>query len=170
MCPTHRQPEATPTDSEAELNTSGCYPVVEKAREGLGPEQDYTSRTAPFEVRLVVDYQERCPVYEIRTEDSVYEFDQSLCCVAVRDMCSGEAKVRHQSLGTKLIGGWHLDNQAVDMSYPLPAVGHRALLGGDEHEVTVTTPVTRVIMNLQRWSCNSMPHHVELRNSKAVRN
>ena len=154
-------------DSEAELNTSGCYP---SAREALGPEQDNTSRAAPFEVRLVVDYQERCPIYEIRTQDSVYEFDQSLCCVAVRDTCSGEAKVSHQSLGAKLIGGWHLDNQTVDMSYPLPAIGHCALLGGDEHDVTVTTPVTQVIMNLQRWSCKAMPRDVEHRNTKAVRN
>jgi hypothetical protein len=40
----------------------------------------------------------------------------------------------------------------VDISSPLPAIGHKALLGDDQHAVTVTRPVTRVIMNLWRWS------------------
>jgi len=104
---------------------------------------------------MLVDNRERAPVYEIWTEHSVYEFDQSMRCTAVRDAGTGTVRTAEPLVGATLIGGRDVANQSVCMSYPLPAVGHRALLGCGERDVSETTPVMRIVMNLQRWSCKT---------------
>jgi len=104
---------------------------------------------------MLVGNHERSPIYEIWTEHSVYEFDQSMHCTAVRDANSGIERAADHLVGARLIGGRDIANQTVCMSYPLPAVGHRALLGRSEREVCETTPVMRIVMNLHRWSCRA---------------
>jgi hypothetical protein len=154
----HRKTEACLTKGQSTPNTSGYYPVVEQPGTESMNSPDLDERTLhsgpPFEIRILLREQESASVYEIWTEHTVYEFDQSLCCTAVRDARSGAAK-SSTCVGSKLIGGRRMRGREVNISSPLPAMGHHALLGDDGHPMTVTTPVTRVIMNLRRWTSTS---------------
>lgn len=156
MCPQQKQPEAPTMTSNQSLATSGYYPVPEKPDsvfiESTGPKYPSSVETTPIEIRVLQQTREASPVYEVWTERTVYEFDQGMRCTATRDPHTGEAKDHHECVGARLIGGRRLGNQLVEISSPTPALGHHALLGGDERTTIVTTPVTRVIMNVWRWS------------------
>jgi hypothetical protein len=164
MCPKTRQEadtsvtEAAPHNAEVP-NTSGFYPAQENPGSGSldlsGAKQPALPDPPPIEIRILPGGQGLSPAYEIWTEHTAYEFDQALYCVGVRDLDSGTASAEHACLGARLIGGRQTTGEYVDISSPLPAIGHKALLGDEDHPMTVTSPVTRVIMNLWRWSCAS---------------
>lgn len=154
----HRQTEPLLPKGHATPNTSGYYPVIEQPGTQAVESPEHDERTLhsgpPIEIRILFREQESASVYEIWTEHTVYEFDQSLFCTAVRDARSGVAK-SSACVGSRLIGGRRARGKVVNVSSPLPAMGHHALLGDDGHPMTVTTPVTRVIMNLRRWTSSS---------------
>jgi hypothetical protein len=152
-----QQPDATVSRIHATPNTSGCFPVArEGSPEVLDQRVPREDDSCPFEIQVWSSAEEDHAVYEVWTEHTVYEFDQSLRCSGVRDARTGTRKtLRHPSLGTRLIGGRQTHGEAVDISSPLPAVGHNALLTGREQAMTVTSPVTHVIMNLCRCTCRS---------------
>lgn len=153
-----RKPELPLTAGHSTPNTSGYFPVAEQPGANPINSPDRDERTLhsgpPVEIRVLFREQESASVYEIWTEHTVYEFDQSLFCTAVKDARSGAAKTS-ACVGSRLIGGRRSRGKVVNISSPLPAMGHHALLGDDGHPMTVTTPVTRVIMNLRRWSSSS---------------
>ena len=136
--------------------TSGCYPVAQKPSsdlvESTAPDYPTSVELASIEVRVLCQAPESCLTYEIWTARSVYEFDRQLRCIAVRDAQTSAAKDHHKCVGTRLIGGRRIGNQIIDVSSPIPALGHSALLGNDEHSTIVTSPVTRVVMYMWRWS------------------
>jgi hypothetical protein len=143
-------------------NTSGCYSL--EVRGGTEPQSisdaiaDGRSEVAPVEIHMVVGEASRPSTYEVWTKDVIYEFDASMHCVGVRETSSGKpSSAVRQYVGAKLIGGRSVEGETVHMSYPLPAVGHRALLSRDEHDMAVTKPVARVIMNLELWTCATKP-------------
>lgn len=158
-----RQPDLSVKKTYGTPNTSGCYSAVQENARPLvhpsGEHQAVQREASPVELRVVCQGQDTAPVYEIWTERTVYEFDRSLSCTAVRDVQSGTMKLTHPCVGAQLLGGRNSQGPLVHVSSPLPAVGHNALLGDDEHPMTVTSPVTRVVMNLCRWSCAATPPH-----------
>jgi hypothetical protein len=152
-----QQPDATISRSHAIPNTSGYFPVVRGgSNESFGTEVSLAGGSCPFEVHVWSSEEECCAVYEVWTEHTVYEFDQSLRCTSVRDARTGRPKAAsHPSVGARLIGGRQTHEETVDISSPLPAVGHHALLTDREQAMTVTSPVTRVVMNISRYSSRS---------------
>jgi len=157
------------TSTEAPL-TSGYYPRSEgrhSTYDSARPNAPCTNEAAPLEVRVLHEAREGCPTYEIWTARTVYEFDRELRCTAVRDPNTGKAKEHHECLGARMIGGRRFQNQHLDVSFPTPAIGHNAILGGDDQPLIVTTPVTRVIMNLQRLSSQSKALDATHSNSRA---
>jgi hypothetical protein len=110
----------------------------------------------PFEIRVRSYENESSAVYEVCTENTIYEFDQSLRCTGVRDARTGFPKsVLHACIGARLVGGRRTGEETVDISSPLPAVGHNAILSDREHAMTVTSPVARVVMYLCRSTCRA---------------
>lgn len=88
------------------------------------------------------------PVYEIWTGQTLYELDQSMRCTAVRDARTGVSREGHACIGVRLIGGRLTATHSVDLSTPLPALGHRAMFGDEDHALVVTSRVTLVVMNV----------------------
>lgn len=142
--------------------TSGYYAIPGKPNSALvestGPEYPSSNEAVPIEIRVLRQVREVSPTYEIWTDHTIYEFDQGMHCTAARDPHSGKTKDHHECVGARLIGGRRFGNQVVEISSPTPAVGHHALLGRDERATIVTTPVTRVIMNVWRWSSSRKAH------------
>jgi hypothetical protein len=168
MCPQPKQPEAPMTKNHGSPATSGYYPVrgapnsefIELSR----PYHPSLDETNSIEIRVLCSARENFPTYEVWTERTVYEFDRELCCTAVRDPHTGKAQDHHKCVGARMIGGRRVRNQVIDFSSPTPAIGHNALLGGDERPTIVTTTVTRVIMNVWRWSTS--PRTVDTRSAR----
>lgn len=149
--------DATVSRSHVTPNTSGCFPVARDAcMESSSPAVSGESGSLPFEIRVRSYEDENSAVYEVCTGHTIYEFDQALRCTGVRDARTGFPKATaHACVGAQLIGGRLTRAETVDISSPLPAVGHNAILSDDEHAMTVTSPVTRVVMYLCRSTCRA---------------
>jgi len=162
MFPHQKQPEVPRTKSNESPATSGYFAVPGKPDsafiESTGPEYPSSVETDPIEIRVLRRVREASPTYEVWTERTVYEFDQWLRCTAARDPYTGKVKGHHDCVGARLIGGRRFGDQLVEISSPTPAIGHNALLGGDERPTIVTTAVTRVVMNVWRWTSSRKAH------------
>lgn len=141
--------EAYRTNSVAQPDGSGPFPRKERTSEAHSLAASRYERD--IEIRVQSYWYPNAPIFEIWTERTVYEFDVNLCCIAARDLNTDE-DTRPQCLGARLLGGRRLQNHVVDMSTPLPGVGYSAMLKSDDEIIIVTSPVTRVIMYVRRWS------------------
>ena len=138
-------PELPATPSGGGSATSGVY-----ATGNALPQQSYdvAISEAPIELSLVT--RTDVPVYEVWTERTVYALDVTLRCTAVREISSGQCAAEHPALGAQLLVGELATEDRVDISSPLPAVGHRAVFSRADQGVTISSPVTRVVLNLYR--------------------
>ncbi len=89
--------------------------------------------------------------YEIWTQNNVYAVDARMRCLQVREAASGEAKADHPFVGARLVGGQAQD-EAMEMSYPLPRPGAYAVFEmrkGHRRQFTRTSAVERVVLRLR---------------------
>lgn len=151
MYPKLRQRDAFGTNNSVRPQGSGYYPVAEKVPSSASPRVEDPPRDSDVEIRVLSDEYPNALTFEVWTERTVYKFDANLCCIAARNRETGEI-ARCQYLGARLLGGRYFQDQLVDMSAPLPCVGHSAVLSIEDGKTIITSPVTRVIMYVWRWS------------------
>jgi len=145
--------EALPISGRAVPVLSGYFPTAHQPTpmsppvDSDGP--DVSSERVQVEIRVVSPKGHLTfPVYEIWTGKTVYALDQSMVCTAVRDASTDVVKEGHACIGARLIGGRRSATHCVDLSSPLPALGHRAMFGDEDHSLVVTSRVKLVVMNV----------------------
>ncbi len=133
-------------------------PVAEPAPARPSVEAARTAKTPLVEVEVSYD---RGPaprtelmrrVYEVWTNNHVYALDSRLNCIEVRQPGSGKVVSDHPFIGTRLVGGQAQDDNAVEMSYPLPRPGAFAVFEarrGNRRHFSRTSAVTRVVLRLR---------------------
>lgn len=94
-------------------------------------------------------------VYEIWTRNRVYLLNAVMTCMEVIDLKTGTANTKHPFLGARLVGGQNKDQEANEISYPLPAPGSEAVFQKADPttnriRLSLTSPVVRVILHCQR--------------------
>lgn len=125
---------------------------AEPDAQGAHGEGDGICGPSPVEIRVIRDGHCRPgAVYEVWTKRTIYEFDQSLICISARDAETNVPRLQSKCLGAQLFGGRLFRDRRMDMSSPVPAIGHNAVLSS-ESTTMVTSPVTRVIMYVCHWS------------------
>jgi hypothetical protein len=91
------------------------------------------------------------PAIEVWTEPRVYHMDAAHTCFAVLDRRTGEPKVGHQLVGTRLCGGQRGLGRSVWLCHPLPLPGTVAVFerrDGARSVFLMSTPVERVIVRV----------------------
>ena len=95
---------------------------------------DATQATLPpfVEVELVYEtgrpgmQPSRWRAFEIWTRNRIYSCDWTMTCIEVIDRKSGAADPRHSMIGCRLSGGQVRTEEAIEVTYPLPATGLRS--------------------------------------------
>ncbi len=86
--------------------------------------------------------------YEIWTQHRVYTLDADRFCVSVRVIGTETETTAHRCVGARLSGGRRRNGEQVQLSFPLPDIGARALFdtdGDEEGGGILTSAVTRVV-------------------------
>jgi len=89
--------------------------------------------------------------YEVWTQNNIYAMDSRMRCVEVRERSSGTTKTDHPFVGARLVGGQFQD-EAMEMSYPLPRPGAFAVFEmrkGNRRQFTRTSSVERVVLRMR---------------------
>jgi hypothetical protein len=96
-------------------------------------------------------------MYEVWTQNNVYNLDASLVCVEVIDRKTGRPAASSKILGSRMMGGKIRHDPAdpdsgMEISHPLPRPGSNAVFElalGKRVSFSETSPVTRIVVRLR---------------------
>lgn len=90
-------------------------------------------------------------VMEVWTRNHIYVLDATLTCIEVRTADTGQVVATSGFLRSRLVGGQHTSEDAVEISYPFPRLGAIAVFEtrkGRAHQFHHTSPVERVLLRM----------------------